>query len=64
MSTFVTGAVRARFEACRRRAAARQVLATFDPEDIPTADEKRALLMLWASPRTVRTRTKRWRQRR
>lgn len=46
----VIGAVRADCER-RRREAARQVLASFEPEDFATAEEQRALLALWASPR-------------
>ena len=56
LSAFVTRAVRARIEERQRLEAARQVLATFDPEDFPTADEQRELLALWASPRMASTR--------
>jgi hypothetical protein len=51
LSAFVTGAVRARIEERRRLEAARRVLATFDPEDFPTEDERRELLASWAQPR-------------
>jgi len=34
----------------QRREAARQVLATFEPEDLPTAEEQRELLALWGAP--------------
>jgi YgiT-type zinc finger domain-containing protein len=34
----------------QRRVAARQVLATFEPEDFPTAEERRELLALWGAP--------------
>ncbi|TMQ03979.1 MAG: hypothetical protein E6J90_52530 [Deltaproteobacteria bacterium] len=64
LSAFVTGAVRARIEERRRLEAARQVLATFEPEDFPTAEEQRDLLALWASPRAVPARQKPRRQRR
>lgn len=64
LSAFVTGAVRARIEERRRREAARQVLATFDPEDFPTAEEKRELLALWAAPRTASAREQPRRRRR
>lgn len=64
LSAFVTGAVRARIEERRRKEAARQVLATFDPEDFPTAEEKRELLALWAAPRTASTRAQSRRRRR
>ena len=53
LSAFITGAVRARVEERRRIEAARNVLATFEPEDFPTEDEQRELLALWARPRTV-----------
>jgi hypothetical protein len=56
LSAFVTGAVRAQIAERRRREAARQVLATFEPEDLPTTEEQRALLALWASPRVAPTR--------
>ena len=52
LSAFVTGAVRARLDERRRLEAARQVLATFDREDFPTADEQRELLAQW-TPRLV-----------
>jgi hypothetical protein len=55
LSTFVTGAVRARIEDRRRLEAARHVLATFDAEDFPTTDEQRELLALWAPPRAAST---------
>lgn len=64
LSAFVTGAVRARIEERRRREAARQVLATFDPEDFPTPEEERELLALWTAPRTVSTRARSRRRRR
>jgi hypothetical protein len=63
LSAFVTGAVRARIEERRRLEAARQVLATFEPEDFPTADEQRELLTLWAQPRTTSPRRPRTRRR-
>jgi len=52
LSAFVTGAVRARIKERQRLEAARQVLATFEPEDFPRADEQRELLALWALPQT------------
>jgi hypothetical protein len=55
LSAFVTGALRARIEERRRLEAARHVLATFGPEDFPTADEQRELLALWAVPRIAST---------
>jgi hypothetical protein len=64
LSAFVTGALRARIEERRRMEAARLVLATFDPEDFPTADEQRDLLASWASLRASSPqRTHRRRQR-
>jgi uncharacterized protein (DUF1778 family) len=64
LSAFVTGAVRARIEERRRKLAARQLLATFDPEDFPTAEEERELLALWSAPRTVSTPARPGRRRR
>lgn len=64
LSAFVTGAVRARIEERRRKEAARQLLATFDPEDFPTPDEKRELHALWAAPRTASARVQSRRRRR
>jgi uncharacterized protein (DUF1778 family) len=64
LSAFVTGALRARIEERRRLEAARQVLATFAPEDFPTADEQRELLALWALPRPVSPARRPRRQRR
>jgi hypothetical protein len=64
LSAFVTGAVRAQIAERRRREAARQVLATFEPEDFATAEEQRALLALWASPRVASARRRPRRRRR
>jgi hypothetical protein len=64
LSAFVTGAVRAQIAERRRREAARQVLATFEPEDFATPEEQRALLALWASPRVASTRRRLRRRRR
>ena len=55
LSAFLTGAVRARIEERRRLEAARRVLATFDPEDFPTDDERRELLASWALPHRTAT---------
>jgi hypothetical protein len=64
LSAFVTGAVRARIEERRRLEAARRVLATFQPEDFPSAEEQRALLALWArSPAASTPRKRRPRRR-
>lgn len=61
LSAFVTSAVRSRVAEQRRFDAARQVLATFDPEDFPTPEQEAELLEIWAKPRTtpVRRRGKR-----
>ena len=64
LSAFVTGAVRARIEERRRKEAARQLLATVDPEDFPTAEEERELLALWSAPRAVSTPARSGRRRR
>jgi hypothetical protein len=59
LSAFVTDAVRAWIEERRRLQAARRVLATFDAEDFPTAEEQRELLALWTQPRTAPRRRRR-----
>ncbi len=64
LSAFVTGAVRARIEERRRLEAAWRVLATFEPEDFPTADEQRALLALWTPSPAASTPRKPRRRRR
>lgn len=51
LSAFVTSAVRARIAEKRRADAAREVLAMFDPEDLPTPDVEAGLLALWSTPR-------------
>ncbi|MBS2019851.1 MAG: hypothetical protein JST00_43715 [Deltaproteobacteria bacterium] len=50
LSAYITSAVRERLEERRRMAAARELLATFAPEELPTADEEKRLLALWARP--------------
>lgn len=55
LSAFITKAVRARVEERRRMDAARRVIATFEPEDLPSADEQRALLAQWESRRIRKT---------
>jgi hypothetical protein len=47
LSAYVTRAVRDRLEERERQEAQREVLATFLPEEIPTADEQRALVAFW-----------------
>ena len=59
LSAFVTSAVRSRVAEQRRLDAARQVLATFDPEDIPTPEEEAELLELWRRPRVATKQVKR-----
>jgi hypothetical protein len=53
LSAFITSAVRSRVDEQRRLEAARQVLATFDPEDFPTPEQEAELLALWSRPRAV-----------
>ncbi len=53
LSAFVTEAVRDRLTEKRRREAAREVLAMFDPEDFPTPARERDLLALWSTPPEV-----------
>ena len=47
LSAYVTRAVRDRLEERERLAARREILATFLPNEIPTADEQRALVAFW-----------------
>jgi hypothetical protein len=51
LSAFVTGAVRERLAERTRREAAREVLASFAPSDLPTDDEQRDLVALWTRAR-------------
>jgi len=64
LSAYVTRAVRERLEERRRMEAAREVLATFAPDDFPTPQEQRDLVTLWTRTRPTTTRsTKRARPR-
>src|SRR5437867_2315767 len=58
LSTFISDAVRQRVRARERQGAGRAVIATFAPEERPSADEMRALLSRWGmgQPTTVRAR--------
>jgi hypothetical protein len=61
LSAYVTRAVRERLQERRRIEAAREFLATFAPEEIPTPEEQRELVELWTrvrpgTLRSVRTR--------
>ena len=47
LSAYVTRAVRDRLEERERLEAQREVLATFLPHEIPTADEQRELVAFW-----------------
>jgi len=47
LSAYVTRAVRDRLEERERQEAQREVIATFLPKEIPTADEQRALVAFW-----------------
>ena len=58
LSAFFSRAVRAELEEHRRREAARQLLATFDPEDLPTLARQQELLSLWKA-KPVKPTTKR-----
>jgi len=51
LSAFVTRAVRERLEERRRMEAAREVLATFALEELPTPTERRDLVELWTRAR-------------
>ena len=54
LSTFISDAVRQRLRARERQDAGRAVLATFAPEERPTADEMSALLARWGMGRRTR----------
>jgi hypothetical protein len=64
LSAYVTLAVRGRLEERRRQKAGREVLQTFAPDELPTAEERREVIELWTRPwmaappsrRTVRPR--------
>jgi hypothetical protein len=47
LSAYVTRAVRDRLEERERQEARREILATFLPHEIPTAEEQRALVGFW-----------------
>jgi hypothetical protein len=47
LSAFVTRAVRERLEEREREEARREILATFLPHEIPSAEEQRALASFW-----------------
>lgn len=53
LSAFVTDAVRDRLTEKRRMEAAREVLAMFDREDLPTPERERELLESWSISREV-----------
>jgi hypothetical protein len=56
LSAYVTHAVRERLAESERLEAAREFLATFAPDELPTAEEQRKLLERWARPRSARAR--------
>lgn len=56
LSAFVTTAIRARVAEKRRADAARQVLASFEDDELPTPAQEDALLATWSSPRRGPTR--------
>ena len=57
LSAYVTRAVRERLEERQRLEAAREVLATFAPDELPTPEEQRRLLELWTRPRSIPSRS-------
>lgn len=59
LSAYVTRAVRDRLEERRRMEAAREVLATFDADELPTPEEEQRLLELWTRPRSSKRATRR-----
>jgi hypothetical protein len=56
LSAFVTRAVRERLEERRRLEAARELLASFTPDELPSLEEEQQLLAVWTRPRAVKTR--------
>jgi hypothetical protein len=63
LSAFVTRAVRDRLAERRRMDAAREFLATFDDDELPSEEEKRRLVELWTRSRPERPRPRRRRLR-
>jgi hypothetical protein len=59
LSAYVTRAVREHLEGRQRLEAAREFLATFAPDELPTPEDERKLLELWSRPRTVRPKPRR-----
>lgn len=59
LSAYVTRAVRERLEERLRSEAAREFLATFAPDEIPTAEEERALVEVWTRARPSPSRSER-----
>jgi hypothetical protein len=57
LSAYVTRAVRERLQERRRLEAAREFLATFAPEELPTPEEQRELVELWTRARLVASRS-------
>jgi hypothetical protein len=51
LSAYITRAVRQRLQERSRLEAAREFLATFAPEELPTPEEQHALIQLWTRAR-------------
>jgi hypothetical protein len=51
LSAFVTSAIRARVAEKRRADAAREALASFAPDELPTEEQEHELLAAWSAPR-------------
>jgi len=51
LSAYVTRAVRERLQERRRMEAARELLSTFAPDELPTPEEQRELVELWTRAR-------------
>lgn len=59
LSAYVTRAVRDRLVERRRLEAARELLASFTADELPSLDEEQQLLELWSRPRKAKTSTAR-----
>ncbi|HTJ84676.1 MAG TPA: hypothetical protein VL400_23315 [Polyangiaceae bacterium] len=64
LSAFVTRAVRDRLAEQRRLAAAREVMATFDVGDFPSAEEQEAIVTSWLTAKAATATTTKSKRRR
>jgi hypothetical protein len=57
LSAYITRAVQRQLQERQRLEAAREFLATFAPEELPTPEEQRELVELWTRARAVASRS-------